>query len=299
MFLGPKAAQTSQPGQLRRTHTRPAARIRYWLLLVLGLTPLNSLGYERAAEQRLAAQLKPLVQDGTALELGEPNDPVFAIYNASRQAKTRGGLIIIPDLGEHADWPEVVAPLRTELPQDGWACLSLQLPLVTTLPNAKNYEELLVEAAKRIRLALDYLKKIGNYNILLLGHGIGAHAAMRFLTSENGKNSGVGGFIAISMYPLLGADTDHTQRFFDYKDMPVLDVYGSLDLEKVMAALTFRGRLAKKAGKKHYQRLQLTGAEHSYRGFETTLIKRIRSWLDRYAPSFEITTPERVNKSTN
>jgi hypothetical protein len=251
-------------------------------------------GYEQLAEQRLTAQLKPLIQQGTALELGDPQTPFLAIYTPSLIPKIRGGVVIVPGVGEHADWPDVIFPLRVELSKYGWSCLSIQLPLVTAMPTSKNYGEYISASVYRIKTALEYLKNQGIYNILLAGHGLGATAGISFLTGDNGKDSGVSGVVAISMYPLVSEDAVNTERFFADNRIPMLDLYGSLDLDKVLTGVTLRARLAKKAGKKHYQRLQLTGADHAYTGFETTMIKRIRSWLDKYAPSIELEIPERT-----
>ena len=43
-------------------------------------------------------------------------------------AEATGVVILVPGADESADWPSVIAPLRSKLPDSGWSTLSLTLP---------------------------------------------------------------------------------------------------------------------------------------------------------------------------
>ncbi|SEI00251.1 alpha/beta hydrolase family protein [Pseudomonas asplenii] len=77
-------------------------------------------------------------EDATALERQLPRqeqqqlqaagDTFLALWKPANTPTPNGAVIIIPGAGETADWPQVVAPLRNQLPDARWSSLSLTLP---------------------------------------------------------------------------------------------------------------------------------------------------------------------------
>ena len=53
---------------------------------------------------------------------------VLALQRPSHKAQQHGAVLILPEMGQHADWPSVIRPLRSQLPESGWYTLSLSLP---------------------------------------------------------------------------------------------------------------------------------------------------------------------------
>lgn len=53
---------------------------------------------------------------------------VLALAQKHRTAQAQGAVLIVPDQGQHADWPNLVAPLRQSLPDHGWYTLSITMP---------------------------------------------------------------------------------------------------------------------------------------------------------------------------
>jgi hypothetical protein len=53
---------------------------------------------------------------------------VLALKTESKNSAQQGAVLIIPDKQQHSDWPELVRPLRSELPFSGWFTLSVNLP---------------------------------------------------------------------------------------------------------------------------------------------------------------------------
>ncbi len=53
---------------------------------------------------------------------------VLAITNPSLIAEKQGAILFLHDKEQHADWPEIIHPLRKSLPKAGWFTLSVSLP---------------------------------------------------------------------------------------------------------------------------------------------------------------------------
>ncbi|TBV13959.1 DUF3530 domain-containing protein [Stutzerimonas kirkiae] len=73
----------------------------------------------KALAMRFAQQLRQL-------QAGEESFAGF--WLPANTAQPRGLVILLPSDGEHADWPDTIAPLRQRLPDAGWHTLSLTLP---------------------------------------------------------------------------------------------------------------------------------------------------------------------------
>lgn len=53
---------------------------------------------------------------------------VLALVQKPRTPQAQGAVLIVPDHGQHPDWPALVSPLRRNLPDHGWYTLSLAMP---------------------------------------------------------------------------------------------------------------------------------------------------------------------------
>lgn len=108
------------------------------LLLRLGCCTL-SLFAQAEESARVLPDTNQLLQSGLThflqthqrqqevQNLQADGDPFIALYLEERTGKPQGGVLILPDIGQHAQWPEVVAPLREALPDYGWASLTPSL----------------------------------------------------------------------------------------------------------------------------------------------------------------------------
>ena len=84
--------------------------------------PLPERSQEDAAA--LERQLPPHEQQ--QLQAGEVS--FLALWKPANNSDPSGAVIIVPGAGETADWPIVIGPLRSKLPDARWASLSLSLP---------------------------------------------------------------------------------------------------------------------------------------------------------------------------
>ena len=96
--------------------------------------------------------------------------------------------------------------------------------------------------------------------------------------------SGITAFAAIGMSVHDGANP-HAGNLGSLEKikLPVLDLYGSQDLEPVLNSVKDRAKAARKAGNKDYRQVKVTGANHFFQGLEADLVSRVKSWLAQFA----------------
>ncbi|MEC7548185.1 MAG: DUF3530 family protein [Pseudomonadota bacterium] len=70
-----------------------------------------------------AEEVVTLIADGNGAA-----DSFYGLFLRERSGNPQGGALILHDLGQHAHWPELVAPLREGLTESGWTTLAIELP---------------------------------------------------------------------------------------------------------------------------------------------------------------------------
>ncbi|MGE1174648.1 alpha/beta hydrolase family protein [Pseudomonas sp. BW7P1] len=81
---------------------------------------------ERSQEEASALERKVPAQEQQQLQAG--SDTFLALWKPANTAEPKGAVIIVPGVGETADWPQAVGPLRRKLPDAHWNTLSITLP---------------------------------------------------------------------------------------------------------------------------------------------------------------------------
>lgn len=81
---------------------------------------------ERSQEEAAALERKIPAQEQQQLQAG--SDTFLALWKPANTPDPKGAVIIIPGAGETADWPQVIGPLRRNLPNAQWSSLSITLP---------------------------------------------------------------------------------------------------------------------------------------------------------------------------
>ncbi|MFC6336868.1 DUF3530 family protein [Pseudomonas sp. CCM 7891] len=81
---------------------------------------------ERSQEESRALERQIPPQEQQQLQAG--SDTFLALWKQANSAEPEGVVIIVPGIGETADWPQAIGPLRQKLPDAAWASLSLTLP---------------------------------------------------------------------------------------------------------------------------------------------------------------------------
>lgn len=247
-----------------------------WSLLLAASTAF-AVG-DRAKEQRWADQIVDMLIDGEAVWLGPDDGQFLAIHTPDLTGEPKGAVILVHGMGAHPDWQEVIHPLRVRLPEHGWATLSVQMPVLPNDADPADYAPLVPEAAPRLRAALDWLGERETGPVFIVGHSLGAVMTAAALAEDPGLAPagavliGVGG----------SGDDPHldSAAHLEQLTLPVLDLYGSRDLDSVLAGREARARAARRAGNDAYRQVEITGANHFFTGLEAALVRRVRGWLE-------------------
>ena len=102
------------------------------------------------------------------------------------------------------------------------------------------------------------------------------------------SNPSIKAFVAIGLGSSdLDPRLDSVTNLAKINSMPVLDMYGSQDLDFVRDNAEQRAEKSKLANKK-YQQKKIDGANHFFVGMNDVLVKTVYSWLAYNAPGVEV-----------
>ncbi len=258
------------------------------LLAGLSTTYAASATSNTAKEKRWAEQIKDSLIDGELVWLKAKNqkEKFLGIYTKETAPHAQGGAILLHGMGGHPDWPDVIFPLRTQLPEYGWTTLSIQMPVLDNDASLIDYAPLFAEVPGRINAAIALLKSKGVNNIVIIGHSLGSTMGAYYLSQH--KKNGVRAFVGIGMGMNKQNKIMDTPTSLAKITIPVLDLYGEEDLFSVLHSVKRRANAAIQAGNKKYEQLQIAGANHFFRDRDKILVKRVGSWLNHYAAGTEI-----------
>lgn len=251
--------------------------IKRLLFITLLAVSFSLHASDLAKEKRWADQVVDAILDGEAIWLNDGSSEFLGIYTEAEEDKGRAA-IVMHGTGIHPDWQQVVQPLRVGLTGHNWNTLSIQMPI---LPNEAEYPEyapLYDEVAPRINAAIEYLKKNGSKQIVLIGHSQGAAMTAYYLSTSK---QNVSGFVAIGMASFAEDPRMNSIKALEKIKLPVLDIYGDDDLEGIMKSVGARAEAAKQAGNKHYTQLEVAGANHFFDGKEEELVEAVAGWLEK------------------
>lgn len=239
-----------------------------------------------AKEKRWSEQVVDSLMTGEAISLNDGKNKFLALFAESSAVKTQGAMIVVHGIGVHPNWPDVILPIRSEFPEHGWATLSIQMPILENDKTSKDYLPLFKEVNARFNAAVQFLKKKGFKNIVIVAHSLGATMSNLYLTTK--PNAAVRAYVAISMSsnPKI-TELNNVKKMSQIKNIPVLDIYGNQDLDAVMRFAKARSLAGKKANTK-YKQVMIKGADHFYTSTHAPLIKIIRLWLLKNAAGKEI-----------
>jgi len=246
------------------------------LVISLSLLSFNLYASDLAKEKRWADQVVEAILDGDAVWLNDGKSDFLGIYTEAGEDKGRA-VIVMHGTGVHPDWAQVVQPLRVGLTEHDWNTLSIQMPILPNEAEYKDYAPLYDEVAPRIDAAIKYLKENGSEDIVLIGHSQGSAMTVYYLS---GSKPDVKGFVAIGMAAFAGDPKMDSIKSLEKVNLPILDLYGSDDLDEIKASAKSRVAAAEKAGNKNYTQKQITG-NHFFDGQEKALVETVADWLDK------------------
>lgn len=205
--------------------------------------------------------------DGEPLTLSDGHLEFLGLLTLADPAK-ENAIVVLHGVGAHPDWPQVVNPLRVQLADQGWTTLSIQLPVLDNEAEEGAYEPLIAEASPRILAAVEYLKQSGAKGVYIVAHSLGSRMASYFLTHSPAE---VKGFVGVGMN--IG-----TVQYLSEIHIPVLDLYGSDDLEGVLGSANDRSAMS--AGNSAYSKQVVEGADHFFNEMDDELVEVVVEWLD-------------------
>jgi hypothetical protein len=249
------------------------------IILFFMITPVLHAS-DLAKEKRWADQIVDALITGDAEWLPVGDLKVLSIYTPSDTEPAKGAAIIMHGIGVHPDWPDVIHPLRTRLPEAGWATLSLQMPILPNEASWTDYLPLMPEVPPRIDAAVKFLQEQGFDNIVLIGHSLGTIMGSYYLTHQPAKQ--VRAFVGISMSE-TNKDPMSNVAMLKKIAIPVLDIYGSLDEAHVRDNAQQRKQSALAAKNQAYQQIEIKDANHFYNGKNDALLEAVENWLANYA----------------
>lgn len=223
--------------------------------------------------------------------LMQGSEEIIGFYVPQRTRTPQGAVLILPNDGEHGQWPVVVAPLRDTLPDSGWSTLVVHLPNVPT-PTTSRTLDFNEEVSKnkrssyqkemyaRIGAAVNYLQAQGLLNIAVIAHGSSATwAALWLMDSGMGVDKERGlGFIMIDAVEDNTAPESLNASLTPIK-FPVLDLITPFNRNALSTNLTRKGVMFSSKNQ-HYQQLELSNI-----GMQTAntnpITRRVRGWLKK------------------
>tara|TARA_R110000782_G_scaffold45916_3_gene101793 strand:+ start:373 stop:1317 length:945 start_codon:yes stop_codon:yes gene_type:complete len=256
-------------------------------LLLISNLPAISGTLDRNWEKQSTEKLANTVKGSEMLWLNAKGEDFLALYTSQTNKTAHGAVILLHGMGGHADWPQTISPIRTRLPEHGWATLSIQMPVIAPENQIEDYGQTLRQAENRVEAAVRSLRERKFLNIVVIGHSFGAATALAYLEKE--KKQKIVALVAVGLqeYPFV-KPTINILDLIEKTKIPVLDIYGTRDFKSVINQAPDRRLAAKKGNNREYIQLEIEGADHYFNQMEDVLIKRIRGWLNKAAPGMSI-----------
>ena len=237
-----------------------------WLFAALFLAPALCLAQaDYVREQRWAEEVTPGIVIGDPVTLEASGRRFLAIWTPG--AKAAAGVIVVHGLGMHPDWG-LINPLRSQLADQGYATLSVQMPVASKEVRADRYPPLFPESAERLRAAVGFLRAKGMKKVAIVSHSMGARMANHFLNRA--------GDARVDAWVAIGIQGEFAEPAT--LKAPVLDLYGELDQPAVLEGAPARAAVLRNI--RGSAQVQVAGADHFFGGMEAELVRRTKQFLD-------------------
>ena len=238
------------------------------LLVMLCVSAVGFAQADYAREKRWADEVTPAIIVGDPVYLALKSGHRFlSIYTPA--TKALAGVIVVHGLGVHPDWG-LINPLRSQLADQGYATLSVQMPVLAADVRGDQYRPLFPEAAERLAAAVGFLRGKGHVKIAIVSYSMGSRMTNYFVNHAGDLK--LDAWVAVG---ISGAFTEpQTFRF------PVLDLFGERDLAAVLESAEKRAAALREH--KGSAQVQVAGADHFFNTQESELVRNVRLFLDRH-----------------
>ena len=251
----------------------------FFVLLLPSLTQIAiATKSDVAKERRWAEQVADGLLDGDAVWLNDGDGYDFLGIFTEGDSGSCSAVLLLHGSGAHPNWPDVIYPLRQGLLEHGVTTLSIQMPILENNAEASEYGPLYSEVPSRLDAAISYLTDAGYTGFSIIGHSSGATMAAYYLSRDSGHK--INSFIAIGIPGLPGSGINNYTALENIS-VPILDLYGSEDLEQVLNTAELRTVAANKRPGRNYLQVEVDGANHFFQGDETIMVGQVLEWLDK------------------
>ena len=230
---------------------------------------------DQKREAEFADGINKTLTMGKSVWLKSEEKKFLSLYTQTEKVASKGTVIILHDMGGYPNQQQLIYGLRVFLPEHNWATLALQMPLREAGVEREDYYALFPEAVARIQAGISYAKSNGAENIVVVGYGLGGLMGV-FALSQQALD--INALVTISLpVPTTENKSAKTLEFINKIKIPMLDIYGALDVADVTESARDRRLAAKEnAG---YRQIKIDDEGHAYLHDEGLLVKRIYSWL--------------------
>lgn len=230
---------------------------------VLAILAHAAWGADYAREKKWADEITPGIVAGEPLYLQQGAHKFLAIYTSAANAKM--ALVVVHGLGIHPDWG-MVSTLRTQLAEQGYTTLAIQMPVLANDAKAEAYPVTFPEAAKRIDVAVKFLHAKGCSKVAVVSHSMGSRMSRVYVLSHPQA------IVAWASLGIGGGDT------YSGVKVPVLDLYGEHDFPQVLAGV--KKRAASLRTIPGSMQIEIPQTDHFYADHETEMVKAVKDFLD-------------------
>lgn len=238
---------------------------------------LTCVASDDKREAEFATDIQKTLNLGRAVWLETPEKKFLSLYTDTAKNPRHGVVILLHDTGGNPTQQAIIKPLRTFFPEHHWATLSIQLPVREAGAAVQDYYALFPEAKARFVAAINFAKTEKAEKIVVVGYGLGGLMASYSLSE---KIADVNALVTVSLpVPETSDLTAQTLQFMPKLTLPMLDIYGALDLPNVVNSARERQVMGKINS--NYQQIKIDNEGHLYLHDEGLLVKRIYSWIDK------------------
>lgn len=261
-------------------------------------------------EQDIERYLTSVQREDELVNLSSGSGSFTGFLLPERTGKPQGGVLILPDNGQHGHWPRIVAPLRDYLPDYGWQTLTISLPDVpktrlqrsepeqngidtdpaaapnSTQPQNSQSDYYAQQMPERINSAYNFLNQQGQLNVVIIANGHSAAWAASWLASQNISEENKRGFTLVIIDALDDAYAPVKLRpTMSELEFPILDLITPFNLNN---ELTNKKRAGAMRHKKREQYQQMILSSHGFnQDYSNEINRTVRGWLSKNAAGTE------------
>lgn len=258
MVCGPLQAQTTPaPDPEAGLEPRPDLQPR-------------SVSQEQALQRQLPAD--------EHRQLGEGDSAFLGLFLPAARPDPLGSVLLIADVGEHANWPELIEPARVRLSETGWNTLAIGLPDAPppaigtddedSAARQARFEE---QVAERLNLGLALLGETGATPVAVIARGQAGIWLMHLSEQLPSVDA------LITHQPRATNTGERLDPLLEHWQKPLLDIATKGALGRSEAARQ-RQLIAQRNGHQHYRQILVSNPGNTAQT-QQMLIKRIDGWL--------------------